>query len=34
MTCCMVVANRRAQNMKTDYQNDINTLILTVLERI
>ena len=34
MTCCMVVANRRAKNMKTDYQNDINTLILTVLERI
>ena len=34
MTCCMVLANRRTHNMKTSYKNDINTLILTVLERI
>ena len=34
MTCCMVLATRRTHNMKTSYKNDINTLILTVLERI
>ena len=34
MTCCMVLANRRAQKMNTNYQNDITKLILTVLERI
>ena len=34
MTCCMVLANRRAHQMNTNYKNDINTLILTVLDRI
>jgi len=34
MTCCMVVANRRAKNTETDYKNDIDKLILTVLDRI
>ena len=34
MTCCMVVANRRAKNSETNYQNDIDKLILTVLDRI
>ena len=30
----MVVANRRAKNSETNYQNDIDKLILTVLDRI
>ena len=34
MTCCMVVANRRAKNTDTNYKNDIDKLILTVLDRI
>ena len=34
MTCCMVLANRRAHQMNTNYKNDINTLIITVLDRI
>lgn len=34
MTCCMVVANRHAKNSETNYQNDIDKLILTVLDRI
>ena len=34
MTCCMVVANRRAKNTETNYKNDIDKLILTVLDRI
>ena len=34
MTCCMVVANRRAKNSETNYQNDIDILITKVLERI
>lgn len=34
MTCCMVIANRRAKKMETDYKGDINGLITRVLERI
>ena len=34
LTCCMVVANRRAQNADTNYQAQINKLITTVLNRI
>lgn len=34
MTCCMVIANRRAQKMETDYKGDIDGLITRVLERI
>ena len=34
MTCCMVIANRYAQKMNTDYKNSIDTLIEKVLERI
>ena len=34
MTCCMVIANRYAQEMNTEYKNTINTLIQLVLERI
>lgn len=34
MTCCMVIANRRAKKMETDYKGDIDGLITTVLERI
>ena len=34
MTCCMVIANRRAQKMNTEYKNSIDTLISLVLERI
>ena len=34
MTCCMVLANRRALKMNTNYKSDIDTLILTVLDRI
>ena len=34
MTCCMVIANRYAQEMNTEYKNTIETLIQLVLERI
>jgi uridine phosphorylase len=34
MTCCMVIANRRAKKMETDYKGDIDGLITRVLERI
>jgi len=34
MTCCMVIANRYAQKMNTDYKNSIDTLIQKVLDRI
>jgi uridine phosphorylase len=34
MTCCMVIANRYAQEMNTEYKNSIDTLIQKVLERI
>ena len=34
LTCCMVVANRRAQTADTNYQAQINKLITTVLNRI
>ncbi|MDE7090013.1 MAG: nucleoside phosphorylase, partial [Prevotella sp.] len=34
MTCCMVIANRYAQKMNTEYKNQINDLILRVLDRI
>lgn len=34
MTCCMVIANRYAQEMNTDYKNSIDTLIKKVLDRI
>ena len=34
MTCCMVVANRRAQEANANYKNDIDTLITMVLDRI
>ena len=34
MTCCMVIANRYAQEMNTDYKNTIDTLIQRVLDRI
>lgn len=34
MTCCMVIANRYAQKMNTNYKNSIDTLILKVLDRI
>ena len=34
MTCCMVIANRYAQKMNTEYKNSIDTLIEKVLERI
>jgi uridine phosphorylase len=34
MTCCMVIANRYAQKMNTEYKNSIDTLIQKVLERI
>lgn len=34
MTCCMVIANRRAKKMETDYKGDINNLIIRVLNRI
>lgn len=33
-TCCMVVANRRGKTSETNYKNDIDKLILTVLDRI
>ena len=34
MTCCMVIANRYAQEMNTEYKNTIDTLIQKVLDRI
>ena len=34
MTCCMVIANRYAQKMNTDYKNSIDDLITRVLDRI
>lgn len=34
MTCCMVIANRYAQEMNTNYKNTIDTLIQKVLDRI
>ena len=34
MTCCMVIANRYAQEMNTAYKNTIDTLIVKVLDRI
>mgnify|MGYP002620404314 FL=1 len=34
MTCCMVIANRYAQEMNTAYKNTIDTLIEKVLDRI
>lgn len=34
MTCCMVIANRYAQKMDTEYKNTIDNLIGKVLDRI
>ena len=34
MTCCMVIANRYAKKMNTEYKNSIDTLIEKVLDRI
>ena len=34
MTCCMVIANRYAGEMNTNYKNSIDTLITLVLDRI
>lgn len=34
MTCCMVIANRYAKKMNTDYKNNIEKLIEIVLNRI
>jgi len=34
MTCCMVIANRYAKEMNTNYKNSIDTLIEKVLDRI
>lgn len=34
MTCCMVVANRYAKEMNTDYKSSIDNLIQLVLDRI
>ena len=34
MTCCMVIDNRYAQKMNTEYKNSIDTLIEKVLDRI
>lgn len=34
MTCCMVIANRRAKSANTGYKNSIDGLIKTVLDRI
>ena len=33
-TCCMVIANRRAQKADTGYKSHIDDLIKTVLDRI
>ena len=34
LTCCMVIANRWAKEMNTEYKNTIDDLIIKVLERI
>ena len=34
VTCCMVIANRRAKNVNANYKNSIDELINLVLERI
>ena len=34
MTCCMVIANRRALKAEVNYKSDINDLIELVLDRI
>ncbi len=34
MTCCMVIANRYAKEMNTEYKNTIDTLIQKALDRI
>lgn len=34
MTCCMVIANRRAKKMETNYKGDIGRLVSLVLNRI
>ena len=34
VTCCMVIANRRAKNVNANYKNSIDKLIKLVLERI
>ena len=34
MTCCMVIASRRAKNVNANYKNSIDELIKLVLERI
>ena len=34
MTCCMVIANRYAKQMNTDYKSSIDTIIEKVLDRI
>ena len=34
LTCCMVLANRRAQNVHLSYKNTIDDLISMVLDRI
>ena len=34
MTCCMVIANRRAHNANANYKGSIDALIQHVLERI
>ena len=34
MTCCMVIANRVAKKMETEYKGDIDGLITRVLDRI
>ena len=34
LTCCMVIANRVALKVESDYKNDIEGLITTVLDRI
>lgn len=34
LTCCMVIANRRAKNVNANYKNSIDELIKLVLERI
>ena len=34
MTCCMVIANRRAHKAEANYKNNIDGLIVRVLDRI
>ena len=34
LTCCMVIANRRAKNVNANYKNSIDGLIQLVLDRI